>query len=65
MIYSPGKSLYKAGEAPVAIVVLTSVLLIIADLLGFECNKVEAGGAGAVLYGMYKGIRNYIKNRDK
>ncbi len=61
--YKITKTLYKAGEAPVAVVVIALVINWLSGTVGGDVDSGDAMIAGAVVYGLFRGLRNWIKNR--
>jgi len=63
--YSVGKTLAKGVEPPTAIGAGAVVIMLIAKAFGIEVEPEAAGAVAALGYGLFKAIRNRIKNRDR
>jgi N-acetylmuramoyl-L-alanine amidase len=64
--YSIVKSAKKGSEAPITIVGATAVLIFAMRKLGIEISENEIPTVGVVvsaLYGVYRAVRNWVKNR--
>lgn len=65
MIYKPSMTVIKSAEPPVVMGVLGAILIYGGKLIGVDIEKEEAAVTVPVLYGLWRGLRNFIKNRKK
>ena len=68
MRYSKMKTLKKSVDAPAFVVGLSYIAILLLKKNGVEVTEeltMAIGSAATGLYGLYKGIMNYIKHRKK
>lgn len=61
--YKPSKTVYKAVEPPLVIILLTALVETSLKNAGVEIETEKIGAIVTILYGSFKGFVNFVKNK--
>jgi hypothetical protein len=63
MKYKPSKTLVKTAEVPTIVIIGANTLSKVSESFGLNIDLDTSLMACLLLYGVFKGLRNYMKNR--